>query len=219
MARNALVSTESGSGSRAKRGGATRHRILDAATKLFLKDGYSQTSLDKVAEQAGTTKPTVYSHFQSKRGLFDAVVSQNAQKRLELLGDSLDPTNDPESDLIRFGDVFLPAVLSERTQRWDRLAAAESINHPEVGEAFYNAGPARLLKRLTQYLQQQTRAGVLCVSKADRAAEQFIGILLGVDLLRTQIGQKPPSKATLKKRCREAVKVFLCFYSGENKHE
>lgn len=201
---------------RMKKAASTRQRILEAATQLFLAEGYSQTSLDRVAEVASTTKPTVYSHFKSKHGLFEAVIEQNAKQKLEQLQHMLVPSNDPRADLYHFGDNFLPRVLSEQTQCWDRLAAAEAINHPEVGEAFYKAGPARLMKKLSGYLKTQTAAGLLNVAKPDRAAEQLIGLMLGVDMLRTQIGQKPPSAATLKKRAREAVAVFLAAYGVEN---
>lgn len=200
---------------RTRKAASTKQRILEAATDLFLNEGFSQTSLDRVAEVAETTKPTVYSHFKSKHGLFEAVVEQNAKGKLETLKHLLIPTNDPESDLHQFGDTFLPRVLSPQTQCWDRLAAAESINHPEVGEAFYKAGPARLMKKLTGYLKTQSEAGLLHVEKPERAAEQLIGLMLGVDILRTQIGQKPPGIATLKKRCREAVAVFLAAYGAK----
>ena len=43
----------------------------------------------------------------------------------------------------------------------------------------------------------------------ERAAEQLIGMFLGLDLLRTQIGQKASGSASRKRRCREAVAVFL----------
>lgn len=194
----------------------TRQRILDVATRLFLSNGYAQTSLENVAEVAETTKPTIYSHFQSKQGLFKAVVDKSADERIQVLNQMLIPSEDPKADLIDFGDKFLPRVLSEKTQRWDRLAATESINHPEVGEVFYQAGPARLLKRLADYLKAQDKAGALIVPRPERAAEQLIGLMLGVDMLRTQIGKKSPSATTLKKRCREAVAVFLAAYGVTN---
>ena len=55
-------------------------------------------------------------------------------------------------------------------------------------------------------------AGRLAIAQCDRAAEQLIGLLLGVDHLRTQIGHPIPSTAVRKRRCREAVSVFLKAY-------
>lgn len=191
---------------------ATRRRILDTATKLFLSEGYSNTSLEQVAEAANVTKPTVYSHFKSKHGLFDAVIQQYAEKRVAEVSRLFSPSDDPRGDLIALGDLILARVLSKQTQRWDRLAAAESIDHPEVGETFYQAGPAHVVKGLTDYMKQQHQAGRLNVPHPQRAAEQLIGLFLGLDLLRAQIGQPELSVAQRKRKSREAVDVFLAAY-------
>ncbi len=190
----------------------TRRRILDAATDLFLDEGYSTTNLERIAEVAKVTKPTVYSHFESKKGLFDAVVKRNADTRVAEISKYFTPSEDPRTDLILFGDFLMDRVLNEETRRWDRLAAAESISHPEVGEAFYQAGPAQVIKGLTDYFRQQQKAGFLEFPHAERAAEQLIGMFLGLNLLRAQIGQPPLSTAQRKRRCREAVDVFLAAY-------
>ena len=60
-------------GHREKSAAATRHRILEAATELMTLAGFHPVAIDEIATQAGTTRPTVYRHFGSKVGLFEAV--------------------------------------------------------------------------------------------------------------------------------------------------
>lgn len=201
---------------RAKKAESTRQKILEVATEIFLAEGFSQTSLEKVAEAAATTKPTVYSHFKSKQGLFDAVVSRHASVQVDIFDKLLQPTDNPAKDLIGFGETFLPFALSEKTRQWDRLAIAESISTPEVGEVFYRSGPAKVIKRLTQYLKTQTREKRLAIPHPERASEQLIGLMIGVDILRAQIGKSTPSSSLLKKRCRAAVEVFMAAYGADN---
>ncbi len=197
---------------RAERAAKTKQAILDAAENLFLQDGYSQTSLDDVAQLAGTTKPTVYSHFKSKHGLFEAVAGCKVDERAKLLAEILKVTDDPTHDLMRFGETFVARVLSKEARQWDRLAAAEAIAHPEVGETFYQAGPARVLAALVKYLKTQTRLGVMNVPDPKIAAEQLIGMLVTLDILRAQIGKPPPTPAACRKRCQMAVQVFIKAY-------
>jgi AcrR family transcriptional regulator len=52
---------------------ATRKEILDAAEKLFLKDGYVATSMAAIADQAGVALKTVYLAFETKSGLLRAL--------------------------------------------------------------------------------------------------------------------------------------------------
>ena len=47
--------------------------ILSAALALFSAKGYEGVSVSEVVSAAGITKPTLYYHFGSKEGLFDAV--------------------------------------------------------------------------------------------------------------------------------------------------
>jgi len=47
----------------------TRDAILDASLRLFVTNGYFQTTIDAIAEAAGIAKGTVYVHFRSKRDL------------------------------------------------------------------------------------------------------------------------------------------------------
>lgn len=54
----------------------TRARILRAATLLFEKHGYRQTSVDEVARNAGVAKGTVYVHFATKNELLFHAVAQ-----------------------------------------------------------------------------------------------------------------------------------------------
>lgn len=50
-----------------------REQILAAASELFMSQGY-MTSMDLIAEQAGVSKQTVYSHFKTKDDLFDTCI-------------------------------------------------------------------------------------------------------------------------------------------------
>jgi AcrR family transcriptional regulator len=59
---------------RAARTRATRRRITDAATALFVAEGYGATTLDQVAARAGVAVQTVYFHFGNKRTLLKEAV-------------------------------------------------------------------------------------------------------------------------------------------------
>ncbi len=50
-----------------------RDRILEEASALFYKHGFTATTLDDIASQLGVTKPFIYAHFRSKADLLAAV--------------------------------------------------------------------------------------------------------------------------------------------------
>ena len=63
---------ETGSSS-ARNPAARRLRILEAATRLFLDEGYGQATTNALVRIVGGSKATLYSHFPSKEQLFGAV--------------------------------------------------------------------------------------------------------------------------------------------------
>ncbi len=51
-----------------------RTAIVAAARRAFLESGYSQTSMDGIAEAAEVSVKTIYRHFENKDELFSAVM-------------------------------------------------------------------------------------------------------------------------------------------------
>ena len=56
---------------------ATRTEILDAAERLFIKNGYVATSMAAIAKEAGVALKTVYLGFETKSGLLRALWHRN----------------------------------------------------------------------------------------------------------------------------------------------
>jgi TetR/AcrR family transcriptional regulator of autoinduction and epiphytic fitness len=59
---------------RARQARETRRRIVEEAARLFVRDGYSATSISSIAEEAEVAVPTVYASLRSKANILRAVV-------------------------------------------------------------------------------------------------------------------------------------------------
>ncbi len=57
----------------------TRQRIITAATHLFVRKGFSGTSISDLAKASGLTKGALYHHFENKDALFFAVIESVRQ--------------------------------------------------------------------------------------------------------------------------------------------
>lgn len=53
-----------------------RDDIVEAALRLFLRDGFHATGIAAIIAEAGTTKMTLYSHFPSKEALIAAALER-----------------------------------------------------------------------------------------------------------------------------------------------
>ncbi len=54
----------------------TKSRILEAAKSLFQSEGFEAVTIDKIAQKAEVSSPTVYALFQSKRGILLALMDE-----------------------------------------------------------------------------------------------------------------------------------------------
>ncbi len=54
---------------------SVRKRLMDAAILLFTNRGYAATSVREIVEMAGVTKPALYYHFDSKEGIYLAILN------------------------------------------------------------------------------------------------------------------------------------------------
>ncbi len=78
---------------------ARAYRILDAASALILRWGYNKTTIDDIARQAGVAKGTIYLHWKTREGLFQALLKR---ERLEHAKDFRQRIlADPEGALLR----------------------------------------------------------------------------------------------------------------------
>jgi AcrR family transcriptional regulator len=117
-------------GRREDAAGATRRRILDVATELMTASGFHPVAVDEIAAQAGTSRPTVYRHFGSKTGLFEAV----AWNVLSAAGIArLDEARELSDPVVALRE-FLRANCSMFAEMGTRLSAALDVarQEPEV---------------------------------------------------------------------------------------
>ncbi|SDZ49611.1 TetR/AcrR family transcriptional regulator [Herbiconiux ginsengi] len=93
-----------------KAGGGGRERILHAASKLFLSQGYAATSTRDIAHAAGIRQPSLYHHFATKADILHAValatVEPSLRKAEELASDEKLTPHDRLMGLVDF-DVRL----------------------------------------------------------------------------------------------------------------
>jgi AcrR family transcriptional regulator len=61
-----------------------RARLLETAIDIFADKGYAGTSVREIVDRAGVSTPVLYYYFQSKEGLFLAILdmAENLQKQL-----------------------------------------------------------------------------------------------------------------------------------------
>jgi AcrR family transcriptional regulator len=69
----------------------SKQHILEAAEKAFVQRGYAGANMDEIAKMTGMTKGAIFWHYQSKLGLFKAVLEKAARRVREIFDQAFTP--------------------------------------------------------------------------------------------------------------------------------
>lgn len=152
--------------------------IRRAATDLFLAHGLRGTSMDAVAQAAGVSKQTVYSHFGSKEDLFAAVIEGKVQA-YRLAGEELSDPQGLRAELETIGERFVELLFDDEVTAMFRVVIGESVTHPQIARLFHAAGPERTIEALARRLSLYVASGELRVASEREAAVTFLNLLRG----------------------------------------
>ncbi len=193
------------------RGRVRLNKILDAATDLFLKVGYEQTSIDAILLKSGGSKSTLYAYFPTKQDLFRSVID-NVVANSDL-GTALDITLNARLVLTEFAVNRQRIVLSDRHRAVLGLVIAERDRFPDLARIYWERGPQRSGRQLVTYLEALRNREILAIDDAEEAAEFLIGMLFQRWLKQILYMSLPtPSEAIMRARAERVVARFWAAY-------
>jgi AcrR family transcriptional regulator len=187
---------------------------MDAATTVFLRNGYVGASMDEVAALAAVSKQTVYKHFADKESLFSEIVTgtvDEAGDRVHAEVLQLADSGDIAADLRDLARRQLALVMQPRVLQLRRLVIGEAGRFPALGRTFYERGPGRTLQALAEAFERLAQEGILTVDDPQLAAEHFNWLVLSIPLNRAML-LGDDEQPDLDRYADEGVRVFLAAY-------
>ncbi len=208
-------------GSRVEKGATRtdlkRSAILEAATHIFLSQGYQGTTMDDIAAAAGVSKQTVYKQFGDKERLFADIVlgvTERAQAIVLTIGQLFDEIEDVEQGLVHLAHVYAAAVVSPQVIRLRRLVIGEADRFPDLAATYFDRAPRRGIEAIAAGMDRLVERRLLRIEDTGSAAVQFAYLVLGP--LIDQGLFHPDSPATdddIEGCAGDGVRVFVAAYS------
>ena len=130
---------------------ATRHALLEAARRIFARDGFEASRIEDIASATGHTRGAFYANFSSKEDLFFALLEQDAGDRLRTLRTVLEKCPDPGRRLEALRKYYVARVAD---RQWVLLALEFklfALRHPKL-----RARLARTHRRIRESLKLDT---------------------------------------------------------------
>ncbi len=154
-----------------------RRNILDAADKLFCKNGVEKTTMEQLAVEAGYSKPTLYGYFKDKDEVYFALVLEFMEKIVVKVDKAFD-------EKTAFSDTFTKIcqdifrLATRYPLYFEGLIGTINVNikaddTPQIYKDIYHLGEA-LNEKLIALLQQGKDEGIINIALDNSAILLFI---------------------------------------------
>jgi len=168
-------------------GGAKRRQIMEGARTAFLSAGFDGASMNDIARAAGVSKGTLYAYFTSKDELFAAIIRAEKAQAAERLC-AFRREGDVREMLTDFGVRLMRRICEPGNLALARVVIAAVEKFPNLGRAYYEAGPLYGATRIAAELAALDKAGALKVPDPERAAWHFLDLCQSTVLKRLLFG-------------------------------
>lgn len=179
--------------------------ITQAAYALLAEKGYDGTSMLSIAKAAKASNETLYRWYGDKRGLFEAMVRDNAAEVKAMLETEMSSGGSSIDALRTIAPVLLSMLLGERAILLNRAAASDPSG--ELGAAIAKGGRDAVQPLIAAVIEGiETEVTPQGMSKADL----FLGLLIGDAQIRRVLGVMPAlPEDQIQARSNAAIAAFL----------
>lgn len=191
-----------------------RQAIIEAAQRVFLRYGFTDTSVDAIAAESGVSKQTIYNHFGDKKNLFVAVIKE-AQAEVgrtgqERFASEVKEIGDLEVDLRASAVLWVDLILDETVAGLRRIVIAEHMRHPELIMEW--ARPDLIEDTLVQEIEKHVHQGDLDIDDTRLAAHQLVLLTAVEAIQQSRNGLRKLSPAEMEKIVDDGVRMWLRCY-------
>ena len=165
--------------------------ILEAARRVIAAHGWADTSMDRIAQEAGVAKGTLYLYFKSKQSLVARAVEEGlaeVEERARLATQRVRGPTRKLREIVRVGledsrenQAFYQALLEQPA---GPVVTRKALEQQQGYQAF-----------IAKVLERGVRAGEFRPLDSQRAARFLIDLVTGTALARLEHPEPPPVEA------------------------
>lgn len=200
--------------------GNTKYEILEASLELFSVQGFESTSISQIASAVGIRKASLYSHFENKQAVLDALVKEVleqyathsifAKTDWEKNADNLPLTPDDAVQMI-WGQIRYilhdPYISKAR-----KMLVIEQFRNPELAKLQTKQNYSDVLGYFTGLVKQLIRHGVLAEDDPEIMAAQ---LCLPISVWINLCDREPERESEVMELVEKHIRQFFRHYQPE----
>ena len=197
--------------------GNTKQEILEASLELFSVQGFEATSISQIAGAVGIRKASLYSHFERKQAILDALVQAVLE---EYVAHSIFAKADWKQDTHNLPITPNAAVQMIQGQiryllhdpaisRARKMLVIEQFRNPELAKLQTKQNYSDVLGYFTGLIEGLIQKGILTGDDPEIMAAQFcLPISVWINLCDREPEREPEVMELVDKHIRQFFKVY-----------
>ena len=174
----------------AKQAGDVDRRILQAATALFLEQGFEATRCEQVAVQAGASKASLYARYANKEALFEAAIRSHVERTMVPAAQKTSRST-VHKRLRAAGDSLLAHSLQPDVIAMMRAVVTAVYRMPDLARLAYRIGRDHCVSQVAQAIAAGGAEDAGVTARATEVAGRFVDLALAPHQLRALMGESP----------------------------
>ena len=199
-----------------------RAMIVDAALRAFLENGYAESSVNRIAADAGVSIKTLYRHFESKDDLFSAVMqaacSTSGTQPVGAPATEADEpgwfNQPPPIALPIAGQEYLRHALSDEQLALYRVVTRDAPRFPELARRYREQVSGTRDALFARYLDHWLPVTGWKVADGQGAAAVFAALLKAGLFDEALFGVKRASDEEIAEHAADAAAHMLALIDG-----
>ena len=197
--------------------GNTKQEILDASLSLFSVQGFEATSISQITDAVGIRKASLYSHFENKRAILEALIDEvleqyekhsvfskkNREKGIE----NIPLTSDAAVKTIQNQLAYIihdPYISKAR-----KMLVIEQFQNPELAKLQTKQNYSDVMEYFSGMIRQLISLGVLRDDDPEIMAAQ---LCLPITVWLSLCDREPEREAAVMERMEKHIRQFFRLY-------
>ena len=202
--------------------GNTKQEILEAALELFSVQGYEATSISQLAEAVGIRKASLYSHFENKQAILDALIQTTMEEYEKHSIFANADWDDPDftKDKIMTPEIAVELLRGQvryilhdpRISRARKMLTIEQFRNPQMAALQTKQNYADVMQYCTGLVRFLIRQGRLADSDPEIMAAQ---LCLPISAWINLCDREPERENEIMRLMERHIRQFFAVYRAE----
>ena len=200
--------------------GNTKQEILEASLDLFSVQGFEATSISQIAGAVGIRKASLYSHFENKQAILDAIVKDVLDQYAEhsiFAKTDWEKYEDAKEKPALTPDAAAQMILGQiryilhdpHVSRARKMLVMEQFQNPELAKLQTKQNYSDVMRYFTGLVQYMIRHGILAGDDPEiMAAQLCLPISTWINLCDREPDREPEVMELVSRHIRQFFRVY-----------